>query len=80
MSNISSTVLKGQFEALVQYAIEKINISESVKLIKQSLKDEGMEKEEIQALCKIAAAKAKEDVESLEASTKMLQEMLDTVA
>ena len=77
---IPSNVLKAEFDKLVQYHIEKINIAETIKVIKQGLVDEGMEKSEVAALVKVAAAKAKEDVEGLESATKMLQDMLDAVA
>ncbi len=77
--SISTTVLKAEFEKLVQLEIEKINISESIKVIKQSLKDEGLETQEISALCKIAAAKAKEALEDLDASARKVQEFLEIV-
>ena len=79
MSN-STTVLKAEFEKLVQLEIEKINISESIKVIKQGLKDEGLETQEISALCKIAAAKAKEALEDLDASARKVQEFLEIVS
>ena len=78
--SISTTVLKAEFEKLVQLEIEKINISESIKVIKQSLKDEGLETQEISALCKIAAAKAKEALEDLDASARKVQEFLEIVS
>lgn len=77
--SISTTVLKAEFEKLVQLEIEKINISESIKVIKQGLKDEGLETQEISALCKIAAAKAKEALEDLDASARKVQEFLEIV-
>lgn len=76
---MNQTVLKSQFEALVQLHIEKINIAESIKLIKDNLKDEGLEKEDIAALVKIAAAKAKEDVEGLQLQADKLNELLKIV-
>ncbi len=78
--SISTTVLKAEFEKLVQLEIEKINISESIKVIKQGLKDEGLETQEISALCKIAAAKAKEALEDLDASARKVQEFLEIVS
>lgn len=77
--SIPTNILKSEFEKLVQLEIEKINISESIKVIKQSLKDEGMETHEIAALSKIAAAKAKEALEDLDAGAKKLQELLGIV-
>lgn len=77
---INTTVLKAEFEKLVQLEIEKINISESIKVIKQGLKDEGLETQEISALCKIAAAKAKEALEDLDASARKVQEFLEIVS
>jgi predicted nucleic acid-binding Zn-ribbon protein len=77
---ISKTILSAQYEALVQLQIEKINIAESIKLIKDNLKDEGMESADIAALVKIAAAKAKEDLEGLNTQTDKLKEMLEMVA
>ena len=78
--SISTTVLKAEFEKLVQLEIEKINISESIKVIKHGLKDEGLETQEISALCKIAAAKAKEALEDLDASARKVQEFLEIVS
>ena len=78
--SISTTVLKAEFDKLVQLEIEKINISESIKVIKQGLKDEGLETQEISALCKIAAAKAKEALEDLDASARKVQEFLEIVS
>ena len=78
--SINTTVLKAEFEKLVQLEIEKINISESIKVIKQGLKDEGLETQEISALCKIAAAKAKEALEDLDASARKVQEFLEIVS
>ena len=77
---ISKTILSTQYEALVQLQIEKINIAESIKLIKDNLKDENMPKEDIAALVKIAAAKAKEDVDSLESGAKALQDMIAKIS
>ena len=77
--SIPTNILKSEFEKLVQLEIEKINISESIKVIKQSLKDEGMETHEIAALSKIATAKAKEALEDLDAGAKKLQELLGIV-
>jgi hypothetical protein len=77
---ISKTILSAQYEALVQLQIEKINIAESIKLIKDNLKDEGMESADIAALVKIAAAKAKEDLEGLNTQTDKMKEMLEMVA
>ena len=77
---ISKTILSTQYEALVQLQIEKINIAESIKLIKDNLKDEGMESADIAALVKIAAAKAKEDLEGLNTQTDKMKEMLEMVA
>ena len=76
---INTTVLKSEFDKLVQLEIEKINISESIKLIKQSLKEEGLESSEVSALCKIAAAKAKEALEDLDTSARKVQEFLEIV-
>ena len=77
---INTTVLKAEFEKLVQLEIEKINISESIKVIKQGLKDEQLSTQEISALCKIAAAKAKEALEDLDASARKVQEFLEIVS
>ena len=77
---INTTVLKAEFEKLVQLEIEKINISESIKVIKQGLKDEQLSPQEISALCKIAAAKAKEALEDLDASARKVQEFLEIVS
>lgn len=76
---IPTNILKSEFEKLVQLEIEKINISESIKIIKQSLKDEGMQTQEIAALSKIAAAKAKEALDDLSASSKKIEELLGIV-
>ena len=78
--SISTTVLKAEFEKLVQLEIKKINISESIKVIKQGLKDEQLSTQEISALCKIAAAKAKEALEDLDASARKVQEFLEIVS
>jgi len=77
---IPENILKQQFETLVQYEMEKISIAESIKLIKETLKDEGMEKEDIATLCKVASAKAKENLEGLEASADKIKEILALVA
>lgn len=76
---IPTNILKAEFEKLVQLEIEKINIAEAIKVIKQGLKDEQMETQEIAALGKIAAAKAKEALEDLDAGAKKLQELLGIV-
>ena len=76
---IPTNILKSEFEKLVQLEIEKINISESIKIIKQSLKDEQMDTQEIAALSKIAAAKAKEALDDLSASSKKIEELLGIV-
>lgn len=77
---IPSNILKDQFNALVEYEMEKINIAESIKMIKENLKDEGMEKEDIAALHKVASAKAKENLEALESNADKIKEILALVA
>ena len=78
--SIPTNILKSEFEKLVQLEIEKINISESIKIIKQTLKDEKMQTQEIAALSKIATAKAKEALDDLSASSKKIEELLGIVA
>ena len=39
--------------------------AEAIKAIKKNMKDQGLEKDEIQAIAKIASAKAKENTEGL---------------
>lgn len=76
---IPSNILKAEFDKLVNLEIEKINISESIKLIKQVLKDEGMETADIGAVCKIASAKAKEKLTELDDAANKIKEMLDLI-
>ncbi len=76
---IPSNILKSEFDKLVNLEIEKINISESIKLIKEVLNNEGMEKPTIAAVCKIASAKAKEKLTELDDAANKIKEMLDLV-
>jgi len=76
---IPSNILKSEFDKLVNLEIEKINISESIKLIKEVLNNEGMEKSEVNAVCKIASAKAKEKLTELDDAANKIKEMLDLV-
>lgn len=71
--------LQNAFNALVSYEEDKIATSEAIKAIKDKMKDAGLEKDEIQAIAKIAAAKAKENTEGLTLQASLIQKYLKEV-
>ena len=71
--------LQNAFNALVSHEEDKIATSEAIKAIKDKMKDSGLEKDEIQAVAKIAAAKAKENTEGLTLQASLIQKYLKEV-
>lgn len=71
--------LQNAFNALVSCEEDKIATSEAIKAIKDKMKDAGLEKDEIQAVAKIAAAKAKENTEGLTLQAFLIQKYLKEV-
>ena len=71
--------LQNAFNALVSYEEDKIATSEAIKAIKDKMKDAGLEKDEIQAVAKIATAKAKENTEGLTLQASLIQKYLKEV-
>ena len=71
--------LQNAFNALVSYEEDKIATSEAIKAIKDKMKDAGLEKDEIQAIARIAAAKAKENTEGLTLQASLIQKYLKEV-
>lgn len=71
--------LQNAFNALVSYEEDKIATSEAIKAIKDKMKDAGLEKDEIQAIAKIATAKAKENTEGLTLQASLIQKYLKEV-
>ena len=71
--------LQNAFNALVSYEEDKIATAEAIKAIKEKMNDAGLEKDEIQAIAKIAAAKAKENTEGLTLQASLIQKYLKEV-
>ena len=71
--------LQNAFNALVSYEEDKIATSEAIKAIKEKMNDAGLEKDEIQAIARIAAAKAKENTEGLTLQASLIQKYLKEV-
>ena len=71
--------LQNAFNALVSHEEDKIATSEAIKAIKDKMKDAGLEKDEIQAIAKIATAKAKENTEGLTLQASLIQKYLKEV-
>ena len=71
--------LQNAFNALVSYEEDKIATSEAIKAIKDKMKESGLEKDEIQAIAKIAAAKAEENTEGLTLQASLIQKYLKEV-
>ena len=71
--------LQNAFNALVSYEEDKIATSEAIKSIKDKMKELGLEKDEIQAIAKIATAKAKENTEGLTLQASLIQKYLKEV-
>ena len=77
---ISDQVMKDHFEKVVQIVHEKSLLDEDIKLIKQSLKDEGVETEDIKAFIQAATAKAKEKTEEVVNGASKVTEMIERFA
>ncbi len=77
---ISETVLKDEFEKAVTIFREKLTLDEDLKLLKEGLKDEGLEAKEVTVLMQIASAKAKDDLEALDSKADQIKAMLQRVA
>ncbi len=77
---ISETVLKDEFEKAVTIFREKLTLDEDLKLLKEGLKDEGLEAKEVTILMQIASAKAKDDLEALDSKADQIKAMLQRVA
>ena len=71
--------LQNAFNAIVGYEEDKIATAEAIKAIKEKMKDQGLEKDEIQAIAKIASAKAKENTEGLTLQATLIQKYLQEV-
>jgi phosphoenolpyruvate carboxylase len=70
---------KQLYQSLVEYEIEKINIAESIKSIKESLKEAGFEKEDIATLAQAAAAKAKGEDDKLANKAASINKILEII-
>lgn len=77
---ISETVLKDEFEKAVTIFREKLTLDGDLKLLKEGLKNEGLEAKEVTALMQIASAKAKDDLEALDSKADQIKAMLQRVA
>lgn len=77
---IPKNILDAEFAKLVELEIEKINIAESIKMIKEQLVEEGLEKADVAVIQKIASAKAKEATQGLNDQADLLKTYLDILA
>ena len=71
------TVIKADFESLVNLYSEIETLNEDIKLIKESLKEENVY---AALICKIAKAKAQNKAGKLQESTEELLELIKQVA
>lgn len=78
MSN--EQVLKQHFDKMVAVFHEKILLDDDVKLIKETLADEGLPKEDVAAMVAAATAKAREKTEEAKNKATKVAEMLDRFA
>ncbi len=76
---ISETVLKDEFGKAVTIFREKLTLDEDLKLLKEGLKDEGLEAKEVTVLMQIASAKAKDGLEALDSKADQIKAMLQRV-
>lgn len=77
MNNVNVDVVKVDFEKLVNLYSEIETLQGDIKVLKESLKEEGCN---VSLLCKIAQAKAKDKTGKLQESTEELLELLEIVA
>jgi uncharacterized protein (UPF0335 family) len=78
MSN--ENIIKQHFESIVSLVHEKLTLDEDIKLIKETLVAEGLEKKYISQMVKAAAVKAKEKIQEAKEDNKQFQEILDRFA
>ena len=76
----SETLLKEHFDNLVRIFQEKILLDEDVKLVKETLGDEGIPKEDIAAMVAAATAKAREKLDEAKTKATKVQEMIERFA
>lgn len=78
MSN--EQILKQHFESIVSLVHEKLTLDEDIKMIKETLEAEGLEKKYISQMVKAAAVKAKEKIQEAREDASQFQSILDRFA
>jgi len=78
MSN--EALLKQHFESIVSLIHEKLTLDLDIKLIKETLEGEGLEKKYISQMVKAASIKAKEKIQEAKEDSNQFVEILDRFA
>jgi uncharacterized protein (UPF0335 family) len=78
MSN--ETLLKQHFESIVSLIHEKITLDDDIKMIKESLEAEGLDKPDIAAFIQAATAKAREKTQEAKEKADKVSEMIQRFA
>ena len=78
MSN--ELLIKQHFESIVSLVHEKLTLDEDIKLIKESLEAEGLEKKYISQMVKAATIKAREKIQEAREDASQFQEILEKFA
>lgn len=76
----SEELLKEHFNKMVAIFQEKMLLDDDVKLIKETLGDEGLAKEDVAAMVAAATAKAREKLEDLKTKSEKVSEMIQRFA
>lgn len=73
-------LLKEHFNNMVRIFQEKILLDDDIKMIKSTLNDEGLAKEDVAAMVAAATAKAREKTEEAKTKADKVSEMIQRFA
>ena len=76
----SEQLLKEHFDKIVALFTEKLTLDEDIKIVKETLVDEGLDKKYVGKMVKAAAVKAKEKIQEAKEEAKEFQEVLERFA
>jgi len=75
MSN--EAIIKQHFDSIVALEVEKLTLDEDIKMIKETLEAESLEKKYISQMVKAAKVKAREKIQEAKEDATQFQEILE---
>lgn len=73
----NEAIIKQHFDSIVALEIEKLTLDEDIKMIKETLEAESLEKKYISQMVKAAKVKAREKIQEAKEDATQFQEILE---